>query len=227
MGLQRRSAANENAQAMVGSGVEFAVAMRWQERFFGGSEPFVHRNNVLGRGLACHSFCRPVRDHSLPQLVSAGRKLITCFYDVNHFTKIFMRRAHRRRRLRALQSCQTCSSVWMDFFRNGNKSQQRRGFQRECGLQIVLFFASLQRSVVLLIGKNDRLNLFSCARPRSRIRGRDWSKCAELFCPRNNLRWISVSGNDAGRMRRPAFQCMSNDASVLVVVQQCFVVVRR
>ena len=80
-------AAHENARAITGPGAGSGTFILAGRRFRGGSEPCVHRHRIPGRGHRGGASCRSFRDDSFPQQFSVGRKLITHFWDVNHFAK--------------------------------------------------------------------------------------------------------------------------------------------
>lgn len=61
--------------------------------FHGGDVARVHLQECQGGGLRCAARCLSCSTHSLPQVTSAGRNLITVFSSVNTLAKLFSRPA--------------------------------------------------------------------------------------------------------------------------------------
>jgi hypothetical protein len=87
IGSAQACAGYGNAQTVTGPGVNKAGDFLRSFRFRGGMLALIHRKEFPGGVLFAGSRCRIDSDHSLPQLTSAGRKLITQFSDVNNFAE--------------------------------------------------------------------------------------------------------------------------------------------
>jgi hypothetical protein len=62
---------------------------KWNATFFGGDDARVHLQDCQGGGLRCGARCPGCSTHSLPQVMSAGRNLITVFSAVNTLSQLF------------------------------------------------------------------------------------------------------------------------------------------
>jgi hypothetical protein len=63
--------------------------VEWCATFFGGDDARVHLQDCQGGGLRCGARCPGCSTHSLPQVTSAGRNLITVFSAVNTLSQLF------------------------------------------------------------------------------------------------------------------------------------------